>query len=169
LVQVICACTSKYFTFRDIWDTSYQFWYLREASIGMYVTNIPYVWSLARQSFRFLRSDAVASFESDAFQSGDRFPNGRARSGAGEPRNRLYSLDSIGEAAARAGKTESEEHIVALKAGLGTVGPDDYAKDPNGETVSWAQSEGRTKSSEGLQGNFIKKTTDVIIQSEEKC
>ena len=56
-----------------------------------------------------------------------------------------------------------------MKAGLGTVGPNGYAKYPDGsETVSWAQSEGRTELNEGLKGNFITKTTDLIIHNEGK-
>ncbi|OKL58271.1 hypothetical protein UA08_06854 [Talaromyces atroroseus] len=51
---IICAIVSKIFTFKNIYDTSYQFWYLREASIGVYVSNLPYVWSFIRRTVRFL-------------------------------------------------------------------------------------------------------------------
>ncbi|KGO75881.1 hypothetical protein PITC_033270 [Penicillium italicum] len=58
IVVILCAIISKIFTFRNIYDTSYQFWYLREASIGVWVTNAPFVWSLARSTLSFLKSSS---------------------------------------------------------------------------------------------------------------
>jgi hypothetical protein len=54
--KIICAIVSKYFTFRDIFDTSYQFWYLRESSVGVYITNLPYIWSFFRRSMHIIHS-----------------------------------------------------------------------------------------------------------------
>ena len=53
--QIICAIVSKIFTFRDVFDTSYQFWYLREASVGIYISNLPYIWGFVRQVLPSLR------------------------------------------------------------------------------------------------------------------
>ncbi|KAF8858590.1 hypothetical protein BDZ45DRAFT_704668 [Acephala macrosclerotiorum] len=108
LVVVICACTSKYFTFRDIWDDSYQFWYLREASIAMYTTNLPYVWSLARQTFRVLRS-TENTHTPNAYGN---VSNLQSKSG-GQGRNKYNNLDMAD--ASGLGRTESEEHIIEMK------------------------------------------------------
>ena len=56
--QIFCAIISKYFTFRDIYDDSYQFWYLREASVGIYVTNAPFIWTLVQSMMGYLRATA---------------------------------------------------------------------------------------------------------------
>ncbi|KAH8690293.1 hypothetical protein BGW36DRAFT_401654 [Talaromyces proteolyticus] len=58
---IICAIVSKYFTFRDIFDTSYQFWYLREASVAIYISNLPYIWSFFRRTIRFLRASTAVN------------------------------------------------------------------------------------------------------------
>ncbi|KAJ5887454.1 hypothetical protein N7495_007495 [Penicillium taxi] len=59
ILVIICAIISKYFTFHNIYDSSYQFWYLRESSIGLWVTNAPYVWSLIRSTFSILRGTSA--------------------------------------------------------------------------------------------------------------
>ncbi|CRG83345.1 hypothetical protein PISL3812_00696 [Talaromyces islandicus] len=56
---IICAIVSKFFTFRDIFDTSYQFWYLRESSVGVYITNLPYIWSFLRRTMHVLHTTTV--------------------------------------------------------------------------------------------------------------
>ena len=109
--QVVCACTSKYFTFVDIWDTSYQFWYLREASLAMYATNLPYVWGLARQSFRVLRS---SNLNTDV-KHGNGLKTAGTRS---RTRGRLNALDTGSDRVCGIPRTESEENIIEMN-GLG--------------------------------------------------
>ena len=69
----------------------------------MYVTSLPYVWSLARQTFRVLRSD-----DANNFQTEDKYANGpyvRSKTDAGDTRNRLYGLDTVDERVTRAARS----------------------------------------------------------------
>ncbi|KAN0090605.1 hypothetical protein V8E51_019184 [Hyaloscypha variabilis] len=164
LVVVICACTSKYFTFKNIWDDSYQFWYLREASIAMYVTNLPYVWSLARQTFRVLRStEAVTEDKSDAPYGTGRMSNPHSKTGRS---HKLYNMDTLNERPGAAVRSESEENIIDVKESRVRSG--DYAKYADGsETTAWARSDGRSGSESRDNANGIRKTTDVTIVKQE--
>ena len=134
----------------------------------MYVTNLPYVWSLARQTFRVLRSDEASTFPIEDKYA--RRSYARTKPGGGDTCGRVYGLDNVMERATGVAlRSDSEENIIEMKAGLGTAEPYDYGKHPDGsQTVSWARSEGRTELNEALKGNFITKTTDVIIQNREK-
>lgn len=77
---------SKCFTFRDIFDTSYQFWYLRESSIGVYITNLPYIWSFFRRSMHFLHT-TTAGHLGNPFSS--------SRKSSAPKRKYLYSAKSL--------------------------------------------------------------------------
>ena len=161
---MICACTSKYFTFKNIWDDSYQFWYLREASIAMYVTNLPYVWSLARQTFRVLRStEAVTEDKSDAPYGTGRMSNPHSKTGRS---HKLYNMDTLNERPGAAVRSESEENIIDVKESRVRSG--DYAKYADGsETTAWARSDGRSGSESRDNADGIRKTTDVTIVKQE--
>ncbi len=112
-----------------------------------------------------LRTDDINTFKTEDYYANGPYARSKA---VGDMRSRVYGLDSVNERAAGAPRNESEEHIIEMK-GLGTVGPNDYAKHPNGsETVSWAQSEGRTESDVDIKGNYIQKTTDVVIEKENR-
>ncbi|KAJ5701998.1 hypothetical protein N7488_009546 [Penicillium malachiteum] len=111
IVVILCAIISKSFTFHDIYDSSYQFWYLREASIGVWVTNAPFVWSLARSTVSFLKShsnNTKATPQYGAYGTDPSAAASRARTGV-DPRssraNPMYSMGTIGE---------SREHIIEM-------------------------------------------------------
>ncbi|KAE9365738.1 hypothetical protein N431DRAFT_385617 [Stipitochalara longipes BDJ] len=169
LVVVTCACTSKYFTFRDIWDDSYQFWYLREASIAMYVTNLPYVWSLARQTFRVLRSsDTNTGDRSDAPYGTGLVSNPRSKMSRNQALGRIYNMDTINDRPGAAARSESEENIIEAKETR--VGSGDFAKYADGsETMAWARSEGRSETDERSKEDGIRKTTDVTIVQQRSA
>lgn len=40
----------------DVYDTSYMLWYTREASVAVYVANLPMIWPLLREWFPCLRN-----------------------------------------------------------------------------------------------------------------
>ncbi|KUJ07447.1 uncharacterized protein LY89DRAFT_601132 [Mollisia scopiformis] len=160
LVVVICACTSKYFTFKDIWDDSYQFWYLREASIAMYTTNLPYVWSLARQTFRVLRSTESDTSGRLPYAGPSHLSNLQSKTGGQSRRDKYNNLDTVNGSGALE-RTESEEHIIEMK------GMQGMEMRPDGsETVSWAQSDGVGSGNEGLKG-AIQKTVEVTVKNDE--
>lgn len=173
--KVICACTSKYFTFRDIYDDSYQFWYLREASIGMYVTNLPYIWGLARQTFHFLRSSEGITpdiYRNTPYGGTSRGSALRPKTGGGDPKLGPYgNLETENDL--ELPRSESQEHIIKMKAlgsGVGS-GNMEFARHPDGsETKSWARSERsavRSKASVDEPGPGITKTMEVTVQKED--
>jgi hypothetical protein len=53
--SMICAILSKYSSFTDPYSVAWVYWYCREASTVMIVTNMPYAWALIRRIFN-LRS-----------------------------------------------------------------------------------------------------------------
>jgi hypothetical protein len=59
--QIIAAILTKVFNLSDVYDTRYMFWYVREASTAIYVSNLPLIWPLLREWFPILRSSSPAS------------------------------------------------------------------------------------------------------------
>lgn len=52
---ITAAILTKVFNLSDLWSPIYMLWYTREASVAVYVSNIPMIWPLLRQWFPFLR------------------------------------------------------------------------------------------------------------------
>ncbi|KAB5528063.1 hypothetical protein GE09DRAFT_1228959 [Coniochaeta sp. 2T2.1] len=75
LFVIIAALLTKVFNLSDVWDPRYMLWYVREASVAVYVSNLPMVWPLVREWAPWLRSWAPGS-------SGSR-SRGRKGTGAG--------------------------------------------------------------------------------------
>lgn len=48
---IICAILSKHLSFTQPFSAEWVFWYCREASTAMIVTNMPYSWALIRRAF----------------------------------------------------------------------------------------------------------------------
>jgi hypothetical protein len=48
---IICAILSKHLSFTQPYSGEWVFWYCREASTAMIVTNMPYSWTLIRRAF----------------------------------------------------------------------------------------------------------------------
>jgi len=53
---IIAALLTKIFNLSDVWSTVYMLWYTREASVAVYVSNLPMIWPVLREWFPFLRS-----------------------------------------------------------------------------------------------------------------
>jgi len=53
---IIAALLTKIFNLTNIWDPSYMLWYVREASVAIYVANLPMIWPLLRDWFPCLRN-----------------------------------------------------------------------------------------------------------------
>ncbi|KAI9769629.1 MAG: hypothetical protein M1840_003866 [Geoglossum simile] len=58
---IIAAILTKVFNLSDVYDTRYMFWYVREASTAIYVSNLPLIWPLLREWFPILRSSSPPS------------------------------------------------------------------------------------------------------------
>ncbi len=52
---ILAAILTKVFNLSDVYSTVYMLWYVREASTAMYVANLPMIWPLLREWFRYLR------------------------------------------------------------------------------------------------------------------
>ncbi|KAE8392918.1 hypothetical protein BDV23DRAFT_192255 [Aspergillus alliaceus] len=162
-VVITCAIVSKYFTFSNIWDVRYQFWYLREASIGMYVTNLPFVWTLARQTFTVLRSSPhpTDKYENNRYGT-DRTSKMRTmRSGNGtRTTSRHYDLGTITEGALA--RSESEENIIQMN--VFAHGMSESSASACGSQTSWHHVD--PISDGDRNGTYIRKTTEIIIEEE---
>jgi hypothetical protein len=53
---ILAAVLTKYFNLSDVYSTTYMLWYVREASVAVYVSNLPMIWPLLREWFPFLRA-----------------------------------------------------------------------------------------------------------------
>ncbi|KAK2009761.1 hypothetical protein LZ32DRAFT_537265 [Colletotrichum eremochloae] len=61
LCVVVAALLTKIFNLRDPYSPVYMLWYIREASVAVYVSNLPLIWPLMREWFPWLRSVGTAS------------------------------------------------------------------------------------------------------------
>ncbi|OAL07352.1 hypothetical protein IQ06DRAFT_342090 [Phaeosphaeriaceae sp. SRC1lsM3a] len=52
---IVAAILTKVYNLSDVYATTYMLWYTREASVAVYVANLPGIWPLAREHIRFLR------------------------------------------------------------------------------------------------------------------
>ncbi|RAH65155.1 uncharacterized protein BO66DRAFT_215913 [Aspergillus aculeatinus CBS 121060] len=162
IVVLACAITSKYFTFRDIYDTSYQFWYLREASIGMYVTNLPFVWSLARSTISFLKSSnyvGQGNYNDPRYGTTNPHTNEtRSRPGNGTRSTRHFAsiYESRTVRTEILSPSESEENIIEM-GGMGRSVTKSAGSSQESGDRGWSQSDGH-------DDQFIRKTTEIVIQ-----
>jgi hypothetical protein len=53
---ILAAILTKVFNLSNIWDPSYMLWYTREASVAVYVSNLPMIWPLLREWFPYLKA-----------------------------------------------------------------------------------------------------------------
>jgi hypothetical protein len=56
LFVILAAILTKVFNLSNIWDPSYMLWYTREASVAVYVSNLPMIWPLLREWFPSLKA-----------------------------------------------------------------------------------------------------------------
>jgi hypothetical protein len=78
LFVILAAILTKIFNLSNIWDPSYMLWYTREASVAIYVSNLPMIWPLMREWFPVLRSMTPGQRSSSA-KKGYGGPAGRPR------------------------------------------------------------------------------------------
>jgi len=53
---ILAALLTKIFNLTNIWDPTYMLWYTREASVAVYVSNLPMIWPFLREYFPVLRA-----------------------------------------------------------------------------------------------------------------
>lgn len=71
LFTMLCAILSKQYSFNSPYSSTWVYWYCREASTAMIVSNMPYSWALIRRVFK------LKSFFGDS--SADRMQGGEPR------------------------------------------------------------------------------------------
>jgi hypothetical protein len=54
LFVIVAALLTKIFNLSNVWDPRYMLWYVREASVAVYVSNLPMIWPLLREWFPWL-------------------------------------------------------------------------------------------------------------------
>ncbi|KAK4940498.1 hypothetical protein LTR10_019372 [Elasticomyces elasticus] len=69
LFTMLCAILSKVSSFKHPYSSEWVYWYCREASTAMIVTNMPYSWGLLRKIFH-VRSFLGGSDSTDQMQDG---------------------------------------------------------------------------------------------------
>ncbi|KAI3393434.1 hypothetical protein diail_4270 [Diaporthe ilicicola] len=53
---IVAALLTKIFNLTNVYDASYMLWYVREASVAVYMSNLPMIWPLLREWFPCLRA-----------------------------------------------------------------------------------------------------------------
>jgi hypothetical protein len=81
--QITAAILTKVFNLSNVYDTAYMLWYTREASVAVYVANLPMIWPLLREWVPYLRSGLTRSGGSELPRfASDSDPRSAARSAA---------------------------------------------------------------------------------------
>ncbi|GKT46613.1 uncharacterized protein ColSpa_06794 [Colletotrichum spaethianum] len=62
LCVIVAALLTKIFNLSDPYSPNYMLWYIREASVAVYVSNLPLIWPLLREWFPWLRSLKAVGF-----------------------------------------------------------------------------------------------------------
>jgi hypothetical protein len=82
LFVIVAALLTKIFNLSDIWDPSYMLWYTREASVAVYVANLPMIWPLLRDWFPCLRSLTPGGNSNSYGRNGNKQAKGQQSAGA---------------------------------------------------------------------------------------
>jgi hypothetical protein len=67
---ILAALLTKIFNLTNIWDPTYMLWYTREASVAVFVSNLPMIWPLLREYFPVLRALTPGQKSSSPIQRG---------------------------------------------------------------------------------------------------
>lgn len=132
---ILAAILTKVFNLGDVYSPTYMLWYTREASVAVYVSNLPLIWPLLREWFPFLRSISVGSKPTPSY--GKNYPKGHpshvvtiggtgARSGVARSKNELSvfetELDSyghgMGKSSQAASSSDGSTHSATVSGGM---------------------------------------------------
>lgn len=138
--SMICAILSKYSSFTNPFSVAWVYWYCREASTVMIVTNMPYAWTLIRRIFNlhsfFGDSERYAAQEAAARQYEGQSVGTRARTNGSVPRSSrrrsTWLWKKSQSAPAKQDSTCSENEMVSRTRMRGKSNAGDDAKsEPN--------------------------------------
>ncbi|KAI9743641.1 MAG: hypothetical protein M1818_002957 [Claussenomyces sp. TS43310] len=74
IFTIICAILNKYYNFKSPLTTSYQLWYIREASVALWVGNLVGCWQLCQHFFHARSFDDTTSGFNNWIRSSARRP-----------------------------------------------------------------------------------------------
>lgn len=162
LFTMLCAILSKQKSFTQPYSSAWVYWYCREASTAMIVTNMPYSWALIRRIFKlrsFFGDSTAANMQAGhggqlngysagavALSSG---PRSRQTSKAGESAGK-FSLHRLKRDGTQSGQ---HDNIKAYDGGHGGLRPAEN-KDIEAHTVapsSTTSSDGSVKQQSAVQ------------------
>ncbi|KAH7076630.1 hypothetical protein BKA63DRAFT_286466 [Paraphoma chrysanthemicola] len=92
---IVAAILTKVFNLSDVYATTYMLWYTREASVAVYVANLPGIWPLLREHIRFLREHTNSyrtNSKTPKYGYGSQYGN---MSSAKGPRSRIRTVNDI--------------------------------------------------------------------------
>lgn len=100
---IVAALLTKVFNLTNVWDPVYMLWYVREASVAMYVSNLPMIWPLLRDWFPCLRKltpGGASSYGRSGLPGGP--ASGGALEGSGGKGGKHMELSSMHDGSRRA-------------------------------------------------------------------
>lgn len=87
--QILAAALNKYYSFTQPFGSEWTFWYIRESSTAIIVTNLPSTWTLCRRVFNLRSFHGKSSGARTSEAAGSRF----ARSGYGNGRSHISTTE----------------------------------------------------------------------------
>ena len=94
--QIVAAILTKVYNLSDVYATTYMLWYTREASVAVYVANLPGIWPLLREHIRFLRehtnSYVTGTSKAPKYGYGSQYGNMSISKG---PRSRIRTATDV--------------------------------------------------------------------------
>jgi hypothetical protein len=94
--QITAAILTKVFNLSNVYDTAYMLWYTREASVAVYVANLPMIWPLLREWIPYLRTGLTRSNDSELprYATGTN-PRSGARSNSKHHSAMMHGFDDL--------------------------------------------------------------------------
>lgn len=153
---IAAALCTKIVFFTDVYSASYLFWYTREASVAVYVTNLPCIWPLLRELMPVLRS----------------WTPGGVSSKSGRPR----TTNMGGTNTSNTMRRHNNNHIISRQSAddieriahpfeLNTMGDDKGQREPR-VTAETDDDKSSARSSQELPGTIRYETTIEIHSSD---
>jgi hypothetical protein len=95
--QIVAAILTKVYNLSNVYATTYMLWYTREASVAVYVSNLPGIWPLLKEHIRFLRDHTNsyvtgASNKPPKYGYGSQYGNMSSTQG---PRSRIRTTTDV--------------------------------------------------------------------------
>ncbi|KAK3936785.1 hypothetical protein QBC46DRAFT_357189 [Diplogelasinospora grovesii] len=170
---IIAAVMTKVFNLKDMFDPVYMLWYVREASVAVYVANLPSIWPLLREWFPCLRgltpgggtSSGLGANNSTLTGRGGRgAKNGNSKSGGGGSTTLRNNTNTMVSKVTRGGRRRGgRESLGSLDSDLELkdIGSGDGGHRKKREVIS------DSSSTEQIVGPVEMENRDVIVNEAD--